>query len=107
MAHSGFALVGATAIEDRLQENVGETIRSVKEAGISFWMLTGDKIETAVNIGFSCKLLSRNTKILRLEAKHKRAHRCAQLPTRIAICLIMACNPHKDRGIDVCHSQLK
>ena len=64
-------LLGATAIEDRLQENVGETIRAVKEAGISFWMLTGDKIETAVNIGFSCKLLTRETKILRLEAKSK------------------------------------
>ena len=64
-------LLGATAIEDRLQENVGETIKSVKEAGISFWMLTGDKIETAVNIGFSCKLLTRETKILRLEAKSK------------------------------------
>lgn len=64
-------LLGATAIEDRLQESVGETIRAVKEAGIGFWMLTGDKIETAVNVGFSCELLGRGTKILRLEAKSK------------------------------------
>ena len=47
-------LVGATAIEDMLQDEVGETIQSVKEAGVKFWMLTGDKLETAINIGFSC-----------------------------------------------------
>lgn len=50
-------LVGATAIEDKLQDEVEETIRSLREAGIKVWVLTGDKIETAVNIGFSCGLL--------------------------------------------------
>jgi len=52
-------LVGATAIEDKLQDKVGETIDALKEAGIKVWVLTGDKVETAINIGFSCKLLSR------------------------------------------------
>jgi phospholipid-transporting ATPase len=51
-------LVGATAIEDKLQDGVPETIASLKEAGIKVWVLTGDKIETAVNIGYSCRLLN-------------------------------------------------
>lgn len=51
-------LVGATAIEDRLQDRVPESIRHLREAGIKVWVLTGDKIETAINIGFSCNLLS-------------------------------------------------
>jgi magnesium-transporting ATPase (P-type) len=51
-------LVGSTAIEDRLQDEVSETIISMKEAGIKLWVLTGDKIETAVNIGYSCGLLN-------------------------------------------------
>jgi len=51
------SLVGATAIEDRLQDEVAETISMLKAAGIKVWVLTGDKIETAVNIGFSTALL--------------------------------------------------
>lgn len=47
-------LIGATAIEDKLQDEVGETIDFCKKAGIKVWVLTGDKIETAINIGFSC-----------------------------------------------------
>ena len=50
-------LIGSTAIEDRLQDGVGETIKFMKDAGIKVWVLTGDKIETAINIGFSSKLL--------------------------------------------------
>ena len=50
-------LVGSTAIEDRLQENVDETIRFMKDAGIKVWVLTGDKKETAENIGKACGLL--------------------------------------------------
>ena len=52
-----FDLVGATAIEDKLQEGVPETIEHIKAAGIKLWVLTGDKIETAINIGYSCRLL--------------------------------------------------
>ena len=50
-------LVGATAIEDRLQDKVPETIQQLKQAGIKVWVLTGDKIETAENIGYACGLL--------------------------------------------------
>jgi P-type E1-E2 ATPase len=51
--------VGSTAIEDKLQEEVPETIRLIRDAGIKLWVLTGDKIETAINIGYSCQLLEK------------------------------------------------
>jgi phospholipid-transporting ATPase len=51
-------LLGATAIEDKLQDEVGLTIQTLKRAGIKIWVLTGDKIETAINIGYATKLLS-------------------------------------------------
>lgn len=51
-------LLGATAIEDKLQNGVPETIANLAEAGVKLWVLTGDKPETAINIGFSCKLLT-------------------------------------------------
>lgn len=50
-------LLGATGIEDRLQEGVPDTVAALREAGIQLWVLTGDKQETAVNIAYSCKLL--------------------------------------------------
>lgn len=53
-----FTLVGSTAIEDKLQDGVGETIQFIKDAGIKVWVLTGDKVETAINIGYSCCLLN-------------------------------------------------
>jgi P-type E1-E2 ATPase len=53
-----FELLGSTAIEDKLQDEVGSTIRDIKSAGIQIWVLTGDKIETAINIGMSCELLN-------------------------------------------------
>ncbi|GAA6108526.1 phospholipid-transporting ATPase ID isoform X1 [Tachysurus ichikawai] len=51
-------LLGATAIEDKLQEGVAETIAILSLANIKIWVLTGDKQETAVNIGYSCKMLT-------------------------------------------------
>jgi P-type E1-E2 ATPase len=45
-------LLGATAIEDKLQEGVPDAIASLAEAGIKIWVLTGDKEETAINIGY-------------------------------------------------------
>lgn len=53
-------LIGSTAIEDKLQEGVCETIKFIREAGIKVWVLTGDKVETAVNIGYSSGLLDNN-----------------------------------------------
>lgn len=58
-----FNLVGSTAIEDKLQDEVADTIEFMKDAGIKVWVLTGDKIETAINIGISCKLLNEKMEI--------------------------------------------
>ncbi|PIC41418.1 hypothetical protein B9Z55_008841 [Caenorhabditis nigoni] len=57
-------LVGATAIEDKLQEWVPETIQALMAADIRVWMLTGDKRETAINIAHSCALVHPNTELL-------------------------------------------
>ncbi|OWM67047.1 hypothetical protein CDL15_Pgr000499 [Punica granatum] len=57
LIESNLSLLGATAIEDKLQEGVPETIESLRQAGIKVWVLTGDKQETAISIGLSCKLL--------------------------------------------------
>ncbi|PIA48734.1 hypothetical protein AQUCO_01400950v1 [Aquilegia coerulea] len=54
----GLHLLGASGIEDRLQQGVPEAIESLRQAGIKVWVLTGDKQETAVSIGYSCKLLT-------------------------------------------------
>ena len=51
-------LLGATAIEDKLQDGVPEAIEALRQAGIRVWVLTGDKQETAISIGLSCKLLT-------------------------------------------------
>uniref|UniRef100_A0A8D0HF46 Phospholipid-transporting ATPase n=1 Tax=Sphenodon punctatus TaxID=8508 RepID=A0A8D0HF46_SPHPU len=56
-------LLGATAIEDKLQDGVPETISKLAKADIKIWVLTGDKKETAENIGFSCELLTDETTI--------------------------------------------
>ncbi|XP_073424573.1 probable phospholipid-transporting ATPase IM isoform X1 [Dendrobates tinctorius] len=55
---SDMTLLGATAIEDKLQEGVTVTIASLLLANIKLWILTGDKQETAMNIGYSCHMLT-------------------------------------------------
>ncbi|KAJ7956556.1 Phospholipid-transporting ATPase [Quillaja saponaria] len=55
-------LLGATAVEDKLQNGVPECIDKLAQAGIKIWVLTGDKMETAINIGFSCSLLRQGMK---------------------------------------------
>ncbi|KAF0683495.1 Aste57867_24447 [Aphanomyces stellatus] len=57
-------IVGATAIEDKLQVGVPNTIYSLAQAGIKIWVLTGDKEETAVNIGHACRLLNDGMQLL-------------------------------------------
>ncbi|XP_077871790.1 phospholipid-transporting ATPase IB-like isoform X5 [Ictidomys tridecemlineatus] len=80
-----FLLLGATAIEDRLQANVPETISTLLKANIKIWVLTGDKQETAVNIAFSCKLISSTTPRIYLNADSFEAaqqtinHNCGDL----------------------------
>ncbi|XP_072972550.1 probable phospholipid-transporting ATPase 8 [Typha angustifolia] len=64
-------LLGATAVEDRLQKGVPECINKLAQAGIKIWILTGDKLETAVNIGFACHLLRKEMKhiVIQLDTK--------------------------------------
>ncbi len=49
--------MGCSAIEDKLQEGVADTISRVMAANVRVWVLTGDKQETAIEIGRSCKLI--------------------------------------------------
>lgn len=68
-------LLGATAIEDKLQDDVPETIHTLQEAGIKIWVLTGDRQETAINIGMSCKLLAEDMNLLIVNEETKEATR--------------------------------
>uniref|UniRef100_A0A673BXB3 Phospholipid-transporting ATPase n=1 Tax=Sphaeramia orbicularis TaxID=375764 RepID=A0A673BXB3_9TELE len=68
---TNLTLLGATGIEDRLQENVPDTITALREAGIQVWVLTGDKPETAVNIGYACRLLEEEDLVINMSCKNK------------------------------------
>lgn len=57
-------LLGATAIEDKLQDGVPDTIHTLQTAGIKVWVLTGDRQETAINIGMSCRLISESMNLV-------------------------------------------
>ncbi|KFV07826.1 putative phospholipid-transporting ATPase VD, partial [Tauraco erythrolophus] len=74
-------LLGATGIEDRLQEGVPDTIQALRKAGIKIWMLTGDKRETAVNIAYACKLLEPDDRIFTLKSQSRDA--CALMMSKI------------------------
>jgi magnesium-transporting ATPase (P-type) len=73
-------LLGATAIEDKLQEGVPDTIHTLQLAGIKVWVLTGDRQETAINIGMSCRLITESMNL---------------------VCILFAGN-HRDMGSWVC-----
>ncbi|KAK9750881.1 hypothetical protein RND81_02G228100 [Saponaria officinalis] len=55
-------LIGSTAIEDKLQEGVPTCIETLARAGIKIWVLTGDKMETAINIAYACNLINNDMK---------------------------------------------
>ncbi|QRW01507.1 phospholipid-translocating P-type ATPase [Ceratobasidium sp. AG-Ba] len=57
-------LLGATAIEDRLQDGVPKAIADLKRAGIKVWVATGDKLETAIAIGYSTNLISKDANLI-------------------------------------------
>ncbi|CAN8006374.1 unnamed protein product [Ixodes hexagonus] len=69
LLETNLELLGATGIEDRLQEGVPETIAALRAAGIVIWVLTGDKQETAVNIAYSCRLFSTDMEVITLNAR--------------------------------------
>jgi len=67
MVEQDLDLAGATAIEDKLQKGVPETIDKLRRANIRMWMLTGDKRETAINIGHSCRLIKDYSRVIILD----------------------------------------
>lgn len=66
MLEQNLILLGATAIEDKLQEGVPDAIYTLQQAGIKIWVLTGDRQETAINIGLSCRLISESMSLVSL-----------------------------------------
>jgi phospholipid-translocating ATPase len=65
----GFAAVGVTAVEDELQDDAQDTLKSLRDAHVKVWMLTGDKLETAINIGYSSGLLNPDDTLVTLKAE--------------------------------------
>ncbi|RLL94188.1 hypothetical protein CFD26_103788 [Aspergillus turcosus] len=63
-------LLGASAIEDKLQKGVPETIDKLRRANIRVWMLTGDKRETAIKIAHSARICEPGSKMIILDATH-------------------------------------
>jgi magnesium-transporting ATPase (P-type) len=59
-------LQGATSLEDKLQKGVKKTIQDFIDAGIHVWMLTGDKMDTAQSIAYSCKLFNDDTDVFKI-----------------------------------------
>ncbi|XP_072977249.1 phospholipid-transporting ATPase 3 isoform X2 [Typha angustifolia] len=62
MIEKDLILIGCTAIEDKLQEGVPACIETLSKAGIKIWVLTGDKMETAINIAYACNLINNGMK---------------------------------------------
>ena len=67
LIENNLTLIGGTVVEDKLQDKVPETIKELRSAGIKIWVLTGDKLDTAENIGHSCNLLSKEQKLFTLK----------------------------------------
>eukprot|EP01129_Flabellula_baltica_P012096 TRINITY_DN5407_c0_g1_i1.p1 TRINITY_DN5407_c0_g1~~TRINITY_DN5407_c0_g1_i1.p1 ORF type:complete len:1031 (-),score=195.89 TRINITY_DN5407_c0_g1_i1:231-3302(-) len=67
-----FHLVGCSAVEDKLQDYVPETIQNLLQAGIKVWIITGDKQETATNIAHSCKLIRKHALVLTITGEKRK-----------------------------------
>ncbi|XP_061681285.1 phospholipid-transporting ATPase IF isoform X1 [Syngnathoides biaculeatus] len=76
-------LLGATGVEDRLQDKVQETIEALRLAGIKVWVLTGDKHETAVSVSLSCGHFHRTMNILEL-LQQRSDNECAEQLRRLS-----------------------
>lgn len=74
---SNLTLLGATAVEDKLQDDVPEVIESLQDAQIKVWMLTGDKLETAENIARSCQLIMPDFEVYRMKTQQDVAKYCS------------------------------
>ena len=63
---SNVTLLGVTALEDKLQDEVEKDIKKFIDAGINFWMITGDKMDTAESIGYSCGIFSEDSDVYKI-----------------------------------------
>ncbi|KAK3726094.1 drs2 neo1 protein [Vermiconidia calcicola] len=68
IVEQGLALLGASAIEDKLQKGVPETIDKLRRANMKIWMLTGDKRETAINIAHSARICQPDSEVFIIDA---------------------------------------
>lgn len=69
---SNLKYLGVTGLEDELQEDIQKCITDFKDAGIHVWMLTGDKGETAKEIGINCGLFQKeNFQIYKIDESEK------------------------------------
>lgn len=89
MIEQDMVLLGGTAIEDKLQDGVPESISMLGRAGIKLWVLTGDKVETAINIGFSCNLLNNDMELLVVKTDGSDVKEYGSKPLEVVSNLIM------------------
>ncbi|KAK7858536.1 putative phospholipid-transporting atpase 9, partial [Quercus suber] len=85
-------LLGATAVEDKLQNGVPECIDKLAQAGIKIWVLTGDKMETAINIGFACSLLRQGMKQIVISSETPESKALEKVGDKSAIAVAFKAN---------------
>lgn len=89
-------LIGVTAIEDKLQAGVPEAIRTLLDANIRVWMITGDKQETAVNIAVSCDLVRKVDEVMMLNVDEKSDHAAEQAASLLDRCIKSLCSRYNN-----------
>lgn len=118
-------LLGATAVEDALQDDIKDTLVSIRAAGIKIWVLTGDKVETALNIAYSCghipdnavkyfitectqiAALEEHLKIFEMEMNRNPETEFALLIDGTSLAMVFQCCPEQFRDLSIrCHAVL-
>ncbi|KOB64784.1 Uncharacterized protein OBRU01_23686, partial [Operophtera brumata] len=101
---SALTLLGATGVEDRLQEGVPRTVRALLDAGIIVWVLTGDKPETAINIAYSAALFSQTDKLLYLMSRDKERSRTIRALLDAGIIVWVLTGDKPETAINIAYS---
>ncbi|XP_011618230.1 phospholipid-transporting ATPase VD isoform X1 [Takifugu rubripes] len=101
---TNLTLLGTTGILDRLQEEVPETIEALQRAGIKLWVLTGDKMETAINIAYASKLLRPIDQLLTVNCDSKDA--CAALLEELKLKVQHGAVGYTEGSTAECHKDL-
>lgn len=65
-------LLCVTGVEDRLQDFVPTTLKGLQDAGIRIWMLTGDKMETAISVAKLSQLVKKGQEIYQFRSVRNR-----------------------------------